>query len=198
MSSWSGSTPRWSNGARVSLGLPCSAHTRCVEGRISVDVDQKLEELSVLIEEAKAVPLSASCMVNRAAVLDLIDDIRDALPSSLSDADELLAEREAVVAEGRREADRLIAQAREEQMQMLSQHEVYLVAVAESEAVRAEALDEVTRMRRETDDYIDARLATFEITLHKTLAAVERGRDKLRGQSDMDEEFPEDEGPIPG
>ena len=162
-----------------------------------MDVDQKLEELSVMIEEAKAVPLSASCMVNRAAVLDLIDDIRDALPNSLSDAHEVLSEREAVVAEGRREADRLIAQAREEQMRMLSQHEVYLVAVAESEALRAETQDEVTRMRHETDDYIDARLATFEITLHKTLAAVERGRDKLRGQSDLEEELPDDEGPVP-
>ena len=162
-----------------------------------MDVDQKLEELSVLVEEAKSVPLSASCMVNRAVVLDLIDDIRDALPSSLSDADELLAEREAVVSEGRREADRLIAEAREEQLRMLSQHEVYLVAVAESEALRGETFDEVTRMRRETDDYIDARLATFEITLHKTLSAVERGRDKLRGQAELEEEYAEDEGPIP-
>ena len=162
-----------------------------------MDVDQKLEELSMLIEEAKAVPLSASCMVNRAVVLDLIDDIRDALPSSLSDADQLLAEREAVVSEGRREAERLIAEAREEQLRMLSQHEVYLVAVAESEALRGETLDEVTRMRRETDDYIDARLATFEITLHKTLSAVERGRDKLRGQAELEEDFAEDEGPIP-
>ncbi|MFZ4510139.1 MAG: hypothetical protein ACOYNJ_04175 [Candidatus Nanopelagicales bacterium] len=163
-----------------------------------MDVDQKLEELSVLVEEAKSVPLSASCMVNRAVVLDLIDDIRDALPSSLSDADQLLAEREAVVSEGRREADRLIAEAREEQLRMLSQHEVYLVAVAESEALRGETFDEVTRMRRETDDYIDARLATFEITLHKTLSAVERGRDKLRGQAELEEEYDEDEGPIPG
>ena len=162
-----------------------------------MDVDQKLEELSILVEEAKAVPLSASCMVNRAVVLDLIDDIRDALPSSLSDADQLLAEREAVVAEGRREAERLIAEAREQQLQMLSQHEVYLVAVAESEALRAETLDEVTRMRRETDDYIDARLATFEITLHKTLAAVERGRDKLRGQAELEDEYLEDQGPVP-
>ncbi len=162
-----------------------------------MDVDQKLEELSVLIEEAKAVPLSASCMVNRAVVLDLIDDIRDALPSSLSDADQLLAEREAVVNEGRREADQLIAAAREEQLRMVSQHEVYLVAVAESEALRAETFDEVTRMRRETDDYIDARLATFEITLHKTLAAVERGRDKLRGQAELEEEYAEDDGPVP-
>jgi cell division septum initiation protein DivIVA len=153
-----------------------------------VDVDQRLEELAILIEEAKAVPLSSSCMVNRAQVLDMIEDIREALPESLSDADQLLAEREAVVAEGRIEADRLVAEARAEQMQMLSQHEVYLVAVEESEALRAETLDEVTRMRRETDDYIDGRLASFEITLHRTLTAVERGRDKLRDQAEYDEE----------
>ena len=160
-----------------------------------MDVDEKLDELAQIMEQAKAVPLSASCMVNRAQVLDLIEDIRDALPSSLSDADQLLAEREAVVAEGRLEADRLIAQAREEQVRMLSQHEIYLVAVAESEAIRAETEEETYRMRRETDDYIDARLATFEITLHKTLSAVERGRDKLRGQAE--EDLLEGEEPLP-
>lgn len=147
-----------------------------------MDVDEKLEELAVLVEEAKAVPLSASCMVNRAQVLDLIDEIRDLLPASLSHADHLLAEREAVVAEGEREASRLLEEARAQQLQMLSQHEVYLVAVAEAEAIRAETAAEVDRMRRETDDYIDAKLATFEVALHKTLQAVERGRDKIRGE----------------
>ena len=160
-----------------------------------MDVDQKLDELAQIVEQAKAVPLSASCMVNRAQVLDLIEDIREALPTSLSDADQLLAEREAVVAEGRLEADHLIAQAPEEQIRMLSQHEIYLVAVAEAEAIRAETEDETFRMRRETDDYIDARLATFEITLHKTLAAVERGRDKLRGQ--VEEEILDEDEPLP-
>lgn len=160
-----------------------------------MDVDQRLDELAQMVEQAKAVPLSASCMVNRAQVLDLIEDIRDALPRSLSDADQLLAEREAVVAEGRLEAQRLIAEAREEQIRMLSQHEIYLVAVAEAEAIRAETEDETTRMRRETDDYIDARLATFEITLHKTLSAVERGRDKLRDQAE--DEYVDDDQPLP-
>ena len=160
-----------------------------------MDVDQRLDELAQMVEQAKAVPLSASCMINRAQVLDVIEDIRDALPRSLSDADQLLAEREAVVAEGRLEAQRLIAEAREEQIRMLSQHEIYLVAVAEAEALRAETEDETTRMRRETDDYIDAKLATFEITLHKTLTAVERGRDKLRGQ--VEEEILDEDEPLP-
>ena len=160
-----------------------------------MDVDQRLDELAQMVEQAKAVPLSASCMVNRAQVLDLIEDIREALPSSLDAADEVLHEREAVIDEGRREAERIIAAAREEQMRMLTQHEIYLVAVAEAEAIRAETEDETSRMRRETDDYIDARLATFEITLHKTLTAVERGRDKLRGQAE--EDYIDDDQPLP-
>lgn len=147
-----------------------------------MDVDEKLEELAVLVEQAKAVPLSASCMVNRGQVLDLIEEIRELLPESLSDADHLLAERETVVEEGRREAERLIAAAREEQVRMLSQHEVYQVAVAEAAAIRAEVEEETARMRQETDDYVDGKLATFEVALHKTLQAVERGRDKLRGE----------------
>jgi cell division septum initiation protein DivIVA len=151
-----------------------------------MDVDEKLEELAQLVEEAKSVPLSASCMVNRAQVLDLLDEIHDLLPESLTHADHLLADRTAVVEEGRREADEILAQAREEQQRMLSEHELYLVAVAEAEALRAETAADCERMRQETDDYIDAKLANFEIALHKTLTAVERGRDKIRGAAPED------------
>lgn len=161
-----------------------------------MDVDQQLEELAQIVEQAKAVPLSASCMVNRAQVLDLIEDIREALPSSLDAADEVLHEREAVIDEGRREAERIIAAAREEQMRMLTQHEIYLVAVAEADAIRQETEDEVVAMRRETDDYIDAKLATFEVALNKTLAAVERGRDKIRGL-DQEQEIMGGDEPLP-
>jgi F0F1-type ATP synthase membrane subunit b/b' len=147
-----------------------------------VDVQERLDELTVLVEDAKAVPLSASCMVNRAQILDLIEEIRQLLPESVARADELLADREAVVQDGRREADRILERARTEADRMVSEHEVYLAAVAEAQAIRAEVADDTTRMRNETDDYVDAKLAGFEITLEKTLQTVERGRERLRAQ----------------
>ena len=147
-----------------------------------MDVQERLDELAVLIEDAKAMPLSASCLVNRAQVLDLIDEIRQLLPESVARADELLADREAVVQDGRREADRLLERARGEADRMVTEHEVYLAAVGESQAMRAEATEETARMRMETDDYIDAKLATFEIALNKTLQTVDRGRERLRSQ----------------
>lgn len=147
-----------------------------------MDVQERLDELVVLIEDAKAVPLSASCMVNRAQVLDLIEEIRQLLPESVARADELLADREAVVQDGRREADRILERARTEADRMVSEHEVYLAAVAEAQGMRSQVSDETHRMRQETDDYIDAKLAGFEITLEKTLQTVERGRSRLRSQ----------------
>lgn len=147
-----------------------------------MDVQERLDELTVLVEDAKAVPLSASCMVNRAQILDLIEEIRQLLPESVARADELLADREAVVQDGRREADRILERARTEADRMVSDHEVYLAAVSEAQAIRAEVADDTTRMRSETEDYVDAKLAGFEITLEKTLQTVERGRERLRAQ----------------
>ncbi|MEL0280977.1 MAG: hypothetical protein VXA76_00475 [Actinomycetota bacterium] len=136
-----------------------------------MDVQERLDELNVLVEDAKSMPLSASCVVNRSQVLDLIEEIRQMLPESVHRADELLADREAVVQDGRREADRILERARTEADKMVSEHEVYLAAVAEAEA-----------LRQETDDFIDAKLASFEITLQKTLQTVDRGRERIRSQ----------------
>lgn len=147
-----------------------------------MDVQERLDELAVLIEDAKAMPLSASCIVNRSQVLDLIEEIRQLLPESVMRADELLADREAVVQDGRREADRILERARAEADRMVAEHEVYLAAVAEAQAMTHATAQETARMRMETDDYIDAKLATFEITLHKTLQTVDRGRERLRSQ----------------
>lgn len=147
-----------------------------------MDVQERLDELTVLIEDAKAMPLSASCIVNRQQVLDLIEEIRHLLPESVYRADELLADREAVVQEGRREADRIIERARNEADRMVSEHEVYLAAVGAAQQLSTDTAIDTARKRQETDDYIDAKLATFEITLQKTLQTVERGRDRLRAQ----------------
>ena len=138
-----------------------------------MDVQERLDELNVLVEDAKSMPLSASCVVNRSQVLDLIEEIRQMLPESVHRADELLADRE---------ADRILERARTEADKMVSEHEVYLAAVAEAEALRRETLSDTARMRQETDDFIDAKLASFEITLQKTLQTVDRGRERIRSQ----------------
>ena len=152
-----------------------------------MDVQAKLDEIVAAIEGARAMPMSASCIVNRGELLENLDELRQLLPSELSAAQDVLADREAVVEEGRVEADRIIAEARAERSRLVSKTEVAQEAVREAEQLRAEATEETEEMRREVEEYVDTKLANFEVVLHKTLRAVEKGRAKLRGRSAHEE-----------
>ena len=162
-----------------------------------MDVHDKLDDLSALVEGARAMPMSASCVVNRGQVLDLLDEIRALLPDSLAAADDVLADREDIVRAAHLEATEIVARGEEEQHRLVSEHEVYRAAAAEAEAVRADVAAEAERMRRETDDYVDAKLANFEVALNKTLVAVQKGRDKIHGRHGF-EELGDHDDPLPG
>jgi len=152
-----------------------------------VDVHDKLDELSALVENARSMPMSASCVVNRGEVLGLIEELRELLPEEFRHAEMLLHDREAVVDEGSREATRILEEARAEQARLVSLTEVLAAAEREAGRVRRAAAEEARGMRGEVDDYVDAKLANFEVVLDRTLAAVHRGRETLRGRSSHDE-----------
>lgn len=71
-----------------------------------VDVQMKLDEIVAAVEAARSMPMSASCVVNRAELLAMLEDVRAALPDSLSQAQQLLGGREQMVEEARAEAYR--------------------------------------------------------------------------------------------
>jgi cell division septum initiation protein DivIVA len=151
-----------------------------------VDVDAKLDELRRTIEHARSMPMSASAVVNRGEVLELIDEIRSALAVALTDSDRVMADKASVVDEGRREADQIVADARNERERIISDTDVYKVAKRQADDVLEKARAESDELRKETDDYVDAKLAHFEITLERTMEAVKRGRERLAGRSAFD------------
>jgi cell division septum initiation protein DivIVA len=151
-----------------------------------VDVHEKLDELSRLVEDARSMPMSASCIVNRAELLGVLEELRELLPEEFRHAQLLLDDREAVVEEGRREAQRVIVEAEVERDRLTSETEVAAAAVRASEQMHIAAMEEAQTMRAEVDDYVDSKLANFEVVLDKTMAAVRRGREKLRGRTAHD------------
>src|SRR3954466_840550 len=162
-------------------------------------VQAKLDEITAALEGARAMPMSASCVVNRAEMLALVRELRALLPTEITAAQNVLQDKDDVLAEGRREAARIIAQAREERLRMLSEEEVYVQAQTEADRVLWEATTKATEMRAEVDDYVDRKLANFEIMLTKTLESVERGRAKLAGRNELAEIVDRrDEAALPG
>lgn len=150
-------------------------------------VHSKLDEISAALESARAMPMSASCVVNRGELLAMVAELRALLPDELDRAQHVLQDKDDVLAQGRREAAQIIALAREERLRMVSEAEVYLQAQAEADRLLREADSSAQAMRAEVDDYVDGKLANFEIVLTKTLNSVERGRAKLAGRNELAE-----------
>lgn len=140
-----------------------------------------LARVHELIDQARPMPLSASAMINREEVLGLVTDAMNALPEELRAARWLLKERDEFLARVRREGDEILGAARARAEQMVQRTEV--VKHAEQRALRIvdEAETTARRMRRETEDFCDQRLASFEIVLERTAVTVRSGREKLQG-----------------
>ncbi|MDJ1132532.1 cell division initiation protein [Streptomyces iconiensis] len=161
-----------------------------------MDVQQKLDEIVAAVDGARSMPMSASCVVNRAELLALLGEVREALPGSLAQAREVLGDREHVVAEARQEAQRIIDTAQAERGSLVSGTEVARQAQEEADRILNEARGEAAEIRAEADDYVDSKLANFEVVLSKTIGSVDRGREKLLGSGpgaeEWNQEFAED------
>lgn len=165
-----------------------------------MDVHDKLDDLTALVESARSMPMSASCIVNRGEVLALLDEMRADLPEEFDEAERILREREGVLDQARLEAEEIIAAAHEERMRLVSQTEVYAQAQREAGRIRGEAREEAGRMQDDTDAYVDGKLASFEIALTKTLEAVRHGRERIQVRREEDERDAPvvDDRPLPG
>lgn len=154
---------------------------------MSADVEGVLDHVAQLLEEARALPMSASVVVNRTELLELLDEARRLLPGELASARRLLAERESLVEQGHAQAERLVEQGRQEQARLVEATAVFTRAQAEADRLLEEARASAEAMRVQTEDYVDAKLANFEIVLTRTLATVQRGRERLSGRTDLDD-----------
>jgi cell division septum initiation protein DivIVA len=147
-----------------------------------VDVQKKLDEIAATVSSARSMPMSASCVLNRAELLAMLDEVSAALPDSLSQAEELLGGREQMVQEAHTEAQRIIESAHAERGSMVSDTQIARQSQGEADRILAEARREADEIRAEADDYVDSKLANFEVVLTKTIGSVDRGREKLLGR----------------
>ncbi|MFJ9432725.1 cell division initiation protein [Streptomyces sp. NPDC101490] len=147
-----------------------------------MDVQKKLDEIVATVQGARSMPMSASCVVNRAELLALLEEVREALPGSLAQAQELIGGREQVVEQARQEADRIIEAAHAERGSIVSDTQVARLSQGEADRILSEARREAEEVRAEADDYVDSKLANFEVVLNKTIGSVDRGREKLLGR----------------
>jgi cell division septum initiation protein DivIVA len=155
-----------------------------------MDIVTRLQQIQELVEQARSMPLSSTAMVNREELLELIEAARTNLPEEIKQARWVVKDREELLSKARRDGEAIVDEALANQGRLVSQQEVVRAANAEAERVVAEGREQARQLRLEAEDYIDGKLAEYEAVLvraaedlERSLGQIRRGREKLRGMS---------------
>jgi F0F1-type ATP synthase membrane subunit b/b' len=143
------------------------------------DTRALLLRLQELLENARAMPLSTSVMVNRDDFGVLLQEAVEGLPEEIRQARWLLKERDDVLERANREAERIIEAARIRAARMVERTEVVREARRTAEAIVDQSDRQAARVRHEAEDYVDRKLAAFEVVLDRTMQQVQKGRERL-------------------
>ena len=139
-----------------------------------------LKRVHEVISNARPMPLSASVMINKDELLELLDEAISRLPEEIRQARWLLKERQEFLDKVQREGDDILDAARVRAERMVQRTEIVRAAEAKARRTVEEANDEARRLRLEAEDYADQKLAQFEIILERTAKQVAAGRERLR------------------
>lgn len=146
----------------------------------TLDTEELILQVRDQIDTARSVPMSASVMVNRDELVGMLEDAVAALPEEIRQARWLLKEREEFLAKARREAEDIIDAGRQQAQRMVEKTEVVREANLHARRIVDDAEKTSRDLKHEAEDYIDQKLASFEVVLERTMTAVSKGRERLQ------------------
>lgn len=164
------------------------------------DAETLLRRAVDIIATAPTMPLSSSPRIDRDEIIELLEEALARLPEELRQARWMIKERQEFVAKTRREADEVLEAARVRAERMVQRTEVVRASEQRARNIMNTAQAESSRLKMETEDFLDQRLGSFEILLDRLSKTVATGRQKLSiGQPQIQHIEPEsDEDPTKG
>lgn len=149
-----------------------------VQARLG-DSEVLLRRVVDIIATAPSVPLSSTPRIDRDEVIELLEDALQRLPEEIRQARWMLKERQEFLDRTKREADELLTAARQQAERMVQRTEVVRASESRARQIIDSADEECRRLRNETEDFLDQRLASFEILIDRLQKTVSTGRQRL-------------------
>ena len=139
-----------------------------------------LDQLEQTVQSSPRLPLTDKIIVDQETLLNIADKIRNALPEEVRRAEWIASEKERVLAESQKEAERIVAQAKEYVGRLLDEN--HITARARDEAARlvAESERQAVETRRGAAEYAIGTLTELAERLERTMKVVRRGTEELR------------------
>jgi len=156
---------------------------------MATGVEELLDMLFAMIDEAKNVPLSGDkCMIERDKALDLVDEIRGQFPMELAEAKKLLAARSEYIASAKREGDLIRKNAEDQAKQLLSQEEILVKAKQMGNDILRQAEERSRELKRASNEYCEDALRRTEEAVSDAYDEIKKSRARFRAASNSGQE----------
>ncbi len=152
-----------------------------------MDILHLIDRLEELFNESRSIPFTHNVIVDEDRMLELIDQMRVAIPEEVKKAQQLLAQRDRILAQAQEEANRTLALAREKSEQLVERDVIVQSAQARAEQIIAQSQAEAERTRYEADKYVIETLTRLEMELERFLNQVRNGIKTLQRSETVDE-----------
>ena len=148
------------------------------------DAEHLLDMLYDIVNNAKNAPLSSEkCVIDRDAALDLLDELREALPAEIKLAQDLIQKKDDYVNSAKREVERMMQKAEHDAKSKVADSEVLAVARERAHEIVARAEDRSNEMYRVVNDYTEDALRRTEEAIQAALEEVKQSRARFRTAS---------------
>lgn len=158
-----------------------------------MDILHLVDRLEELFNESSSLPLTRKVIVDEGKLLDLIDQMRLAIPDEIKKAQSINNQKERIIAQSHEEANRTISLAREQGEKLVSKDAIVQEAKIIAEDIIKRARDETELIKKEADQYAIDSLDYLEIELSKILTQVRNGMMTLQDNQTTKENIPEQE-----
>lgn len=146
-----------------------------------MDILHLVDRLEELFNESRTIPFTRSVVVDEDRMLDIIDQMRVSIPDEIKKAQQLLAQRDRVLAQAQEEANRTLALAREKSGEIIERDTIVQAAKARAEQIITQVQVECDATKREADEYVLQTLTNLEMELDRSLGQIRNGIRALQG-----------------
>lgn len=156
-----------------------------------MDILHLVDRLEELFNESRPIPLTHSVVVDEDRVLEIIDQMRISIPEEVKKSQQILAQRDRVMAQAQEEANRTLTLAKRRGEESMSRDSVVEAAHERAEQILDQARADVESMRSEADEYAVETLAALEDELTRLLNQTRNGIAKMSAERERIVEPPE-------
>ena len=148
-----------------------------------MDILHLIDRLEEILNESRPIPLTHTVLVDEDKVLDLIDQMRVAIPEEVKKAQQVLAQRDRILAQAQEEANRTLALARERSEQMVDRESIVQAAQARANDVGVQEVARIRQIQEEADTYVLESLTHLEMELDRMITQVRNGIQTLQAEN---------------